>query len=428
MNEKIKLIYRKMQAYVPALTDFIYEKWSRQGCNTVSCLPAYDLIPFVKKHKKLIQNKEYYSEVFTKKKNERIDINHLDIGIMVPVPIKGSGGHRNIYRIVRYLKEFGHNVTVYYTQTAEKADRVKEKVSNWYYDMSDIPFVCYDGDIGYHDIAIAAWWEITYMLQDNIEKVKFPFSLVQDFEAAFYPVNSNYILCVNSYQIGFSNICSGKWCKDFLIKNYHSDAESFQFPIDTSIYNDLKKRTKENKNIIFFAKPEMNRRCFELGIMMLKEFHKMRPEVEIIMFGSNHISSEMIPFPATIVRMLPTLNDLAVLYTNADLGIVFSTTNPSLVPYEMMSCGCPVADLDIECALSKYGGNEDNVFLCNPNPKIFAKQVCELLDNDKELTKKKNCGKAWVDKAFPSERTAVKIVEKMIKNRITKGSVALTYG
>lgn len=425
MNEKWKLLYRKMQAYTPGLTDFAYKKWAARGSAGVTCLPAYDLIPFVEKNRKKIQNPSDYESVFSKPKRDDFDINHLDIAVMVPVPLKGSGGHRNIYRIVKYLHEFGHKITVYYTQTAENATRVKNKVSNWYYDMSDIPFICYDGHLACHDAAIAAWWEIAYMLQDNIDQVKFPFSLVQDFEAAFYPVNSNYILCENSYQMGFSNICSGKWCSDFLTKKYAADAEAFQFPVDTSIYNTDMPRGKKNKNILFFAKPEMNRRCFELGLMMLKELNRMRPDIEIIMFGSNHLNEKMVPFQATIVRMLPTLQDLAALYRNADLGIVFSTTNPSLVPYEMLSCECPVADLDMECALSKYGNSEENVFLCNPAPKIFAKQVCAILDNPTELRKRAQSGRKWVAEDFPSEKEAVLLVEKMIKNKITHGTVKL---
>ena len=87
------------------------------------------------------------------------------------------------------------------------------------------------------------------------------------------------------------------------------------------------------------------------------------------MYGSNHIDQETIPFTATVKKMLPTLHDLADLYRNATLGIVFSTTNPSLVPYEMMACGCPVADLDANNALAKYGDDINNVFLFNTYPK-----------------------------------------------------------
>ena len=43
--------------------------------------------------------------------------------------------------------------------------------------------------------------------------------------------------------------------------------------------------------------------------------------------------------------LLPTIKDLADLYRESTIGMVFSTTNPSLVPYEMMACGLPVIDL-----------------------------------------------------------------------------------
>lgn len=116
--------------------------------------------------------------------------------------------------------------------------------------------------------------------------------------------------------------------------------------------------------------------------------------------------------------MLPTLHDLADLYRNATLGIVFSTTNPSLVPYEMMACGCPVADLDANNALAKYGDDINNVFLFNTYPKKFAQELLDIIDNDKLLELKSKSGQAWVNNEFPTEPQMAKKVEEIIKNRI----------
>lgn len=363
-----------------------------------------------------VQNEKFYQEVYSKRPNEVIDLHNLDIAFIVPDPIKGSGGHRNIYRAIKFLKKSGHTLTVYYINTKLNASIVKQQVNDWFYDMTDIPFICYDGTLGYHDVCVATWWETAYAMYDNTDKIKYQFNMVQDYEPAFYPMSSQAILAENTYKQDVMFICSGPWVKAFLNKKYNARAEFFQFPVDRSVYNLDVKRTKRNRNIVFFAKPEMYRRCYEIGIQALQEFHKLNPEVEIILFGSNNIGE--VPFPATKLGILPTINDLADLYRNADLGIVFSTTNPSLVPYEMMHCGCPVVDLDVEFAISKYGDNEDNVFLFDPRPKVMGKQISDVLNNEFILEKKRNSALKWVLDEFPSEDEMGEIVERIIINEI----------
>lgn len=365
-----------------------------------------------------VQDKDFYEQVYNKPFSTDIDLKCLDIAFIVPDPIKGSGGHRNIYRAVKFLKNKGHILTVYYINTKLDARTVKQQVSDWFYDMSDIPFICYDGSMGYHDVAVATWWETAYCMYDNAEKIKFQFNMVQDYEPAFYPMSSNSILAENTYKQDVMFICSGPWVKAFLNKKYNARAEYFQFPVNREIYNINRPRTKKNKNIIFFAKSEMYRRCYEIGIKALEEFHKLSPEIEIILFGSNNIGE--VSFPCTKLGLLPTLDDLADLYRNADLGIVFSTTNPSLVPYEMMHCGCPVVDLDVEFALSKYGDNPNNVFLGDPRPNILAKQIKDIMDNSERREQVRESALEWVMKEFPTEDEMGQIVENIITDEIMK--------
>ena len=362
------------------------------------------------------QEPKFYQEVYEKTPNATVDLKRLDIAFIVPDPIKGSGGHRNIYRAVKFLKSKGHTLTIYYINTRLNAREVKQQVSDWFYDMTDIPFICYDGTMGYHDVVIATWWETAYCMYDNANRIKYQFHFVQDYEPSFYPMSSQAILAENTYKQDVRFICSGPWCKAFLERKYNARADYFQFPVDRKIYNMGKPRTKRNKNVIFFAKSEMARRCYEIGIEALKEFHKLDPEVEIILFGSNNIGD--VPFPATRLGLLPTINDLADLYRNADIGIVFSTTNPSLVPYEMMHCGCPVVDLNLEFSLSKYGENEDNIILCDAIPRVMGQQLYEAIHNEELLKTKRESALTWVMKEFPSEDEMGQIVEDIILDEI----------
>lgn len=368
-----------------------------------------------------LQNEKYYASLHRAESENNMDIYRMDIAFVVPEPIKGSGGHRNIYRAVSYLRKRGHKLAVYYINSPVHADIVKWQVNEWFYDMSDIPFICYDGAMGVHDVCVATWWETAYAMLDNKDKFKVMFHFVQDNEAAFYPMSSDAILAENTYKQDIRYICSGPWMKAFLENKYGARADCFQFPVNREIYNTERPRTKEKKNILFFAKPEIPRRCYEIGVAALTEVHRRMPEVELIFFGSDRVKD--VPFPVVDLGILPEISDLAELYRNADLGVVFSTTNPSLVPYEMMSCGCPVADLDMELALSKYGNDENNVFLLDIRPKRMGEQICEILHNEELRKEKQDHGFAWVKKEFPSEDEMGNKVEKMIQNEVMNGGM-----
>lgn len=349
----------------------------------------------------------------------RINIHKLNIAFLIPEPIQGSGGHRNIFRAVKYLAAKGHRLTVYYTQTEEEESKIKDNVSAWFYSMEDVDFVKFNGDFNYHDIGIATWWETAYVLNSRKNRFHKLFYFVQDYEAYFYPTSSDYFLAENSYNLGMFHICSGPWCKKMIQKKYNADAVYFQFPVDKKIYY-IRKRNKFNKNIVFFAKPEMPHRCYEIGIRALEIFKELRPDVEIIMYGSKNLEKENIPFEATVKKIVPTLNELAEIYTNADMGIVFSPTNPSLVPYEMMSCGCPVVDLDINEAIYKYGNNHKNIFLLPIDPVVFAKRLSEIIEDEELLKEHADCAKKWVDTEFLSELEMGKFIEYTVLEEVSK--------
>lgn len=352
------------------------------------------------------------------RKQKSFDIHCLNIAFLIPAPIAGGGGHRNIFRAVTHLKKSGHNVTVYYMDSSLRADVMKKNCQKWFYDMDGVNFIRYDGNIGYYDVAIATYWTTAYEIKKNESHFKYKFYFTQDFEALFNPMSSNYILAENSYRLGFSHICSGPWMHNCITRRYDVKSDYFQFPVDKSIYNTNGIRTKKNTNLVFFAKPEMPRRCFELGIQALEKFHQQRPDVEIILFGSNKVNLDWIPFPCTIKKLLPKITDLADMYRNADFGLVFSTTNPSLVPYEMMACGCPVGDLRYDDPLAKYGNSEDNVFLLDPLPDNMARELVEIFNSPELMKKKAQCGKEFVEREFPSEEQMGWKFEQIILDEI----------
>ena len=346
--------------------------------------------------------------------SERSSPKPLHICWIVPGLIIGGGGHRNILRAAYYLERFGHDVELYFTSTDLTADQLRQEVWKHFYPMN-CPIHRYEGAIHAADVLIATHWTTVDAAVRARESVGEIMYFVQDFEPAFAPMGTEYILAENTYRLGLYHITSGPWCERLLKNQFGCEADHFLFPVDTSVYHP-RSRTKPGRNILFFAKPEMPRRCFELGIIALDEFHRLCPEVEIVLFGSRNVEAKHLPFPATLKLLLPAIEDLAALYCEADLGIVFSTTNPSLVPYEMMACGLPVLDLGRPGNEVNYGDRQDIAFLADPSPPIMARQLRDLLEDAAELARRARNGLEFVN-AFPSEEQMARRVEQLICNR-----------
>jgi glycosyltransferase involved in cell wall biosynthesis len=135
------------------------------------------------------------------------------------------------------------------------------------------------------------------------------------------------------------------------------------------------------------------------------------------MFGSPHAAKQNLDFPVTFLKVVPTLEGLAEMYSNADAGMVFSTTNPSLVPYEMMACGLPVIDLDRPGNEVNYGDRRDIALLANPLPDVMATQVIELLDSDEQRSMRSRNGLEFAA-SFPTEEEMARRIESLIINRL----------
>jgi glycosyltransferase involved in cell wall biosynthesis len=139
--------------------------------------------------------------------------------------------------------------------------------------------------------------------------------------------------------------------------------------------------------------------------------------VEIVMFGSPHAARQNLDFPVTFLKVVPTLEGLSDLYSSADLGMAFSTTNPSLVPYEMMACGLPVVDLDRPGNEINYDNRRDIAVLVDPRPEIMAKQVVALLDAEDERNARSRNGLNFVA-GFPTEIEMARRIESLILGRL----------
>ena len=339
----------------------------------------------------------------------------LHITWVIPGLIIGGGGHRNILRAAYFLQQFGHRISLYFTGTEQSPTELRALIKQHFYPL-DCPIYLYNGALHPADVVFATHWSTVAPALTARGQAKEIMYFVQDFEPHFVPMSTEYVIAENTYRLGLYHITSGPWCEVILRRDFGAVADHFQFPVDRGIYYPRERR-KQNLNIVYFAKPEMPRRCFELGVLALREVHRMRPDVEIVMFGSRHLSKQHFDFPVTLRDLVPTLEELAQMYSDGDVGLVFSTTNPSLIPYEMMACGLPVVDLRRGENSVNYGGRDDIAMLADPMPERLAQDIVRLLEDVTQRNRRREAGLAFID-TFPSEEQMARRVEELILARI----------
>jgi glycosyltransferase involved in cell wall biosynthesis len=336
----------------------------------------------------------------------------LSIAWIVPGLIIGGGGHRNIIRCAYHLEQLGHQVSLHFTDSKDSGEMVRAKVRKHFYPLNG-HIGLLENSFPHSDFLFATHWTTVAHAERFRDRVGEIIYFVQDFEPYFYAMGSEYVLAESTYRKGFYAITSGIWCEHFLRNQYGAEADHFQFPIDRSIYFNRKSSRRDDR-VLFFAKPEMPRRCFELGVQALQSFHTLRPDVEIAFYGSSRPSE--LSFPVTHLGVLPGPNDLAKLYNEATVGIAFSTTNPSLVPYEMMACGLPVVDLGRAGNEMNYDGRFDIARLANPDPAAMAREIADLISNSAERVSRSKEGLTFAS-TFPIEEDVGRRIEGLLLKR-----------
>jgi len=298
---------------------------------------------------------------------------------IVHPPGRGSGGHQNLFRFMKYLEKAGHKCRIYLYSAHSKPtiERIRENISVGY-DQLDASIEWLDGEMEPADGIFATGWETAYPAYNQKSNAR-RFYFVQDFEPYFYTVGSEHKLAENTYNFGFTGITAGRWLTTKLREEYSMKCDFYDFGVDNSAY----KMTNfaKRKRIFFYARPVTPRRGFELGLLALEKFHSKNPDVEIVMAGWD-VSNYEIDFPYTDLGV-SDVADLPEIYNSCAAALVLSFSNLSLLPLELLSCGViPV--------LNKGSNNEmvaDNVYIkyCESAPGSLAKALDEAVNRPDQV-------------------------------------------
>lgn len=300
----------------------------------------------------------------------------------------GSGGHLNIFRVVKKLEEKGFVCRInidgpsHFSSAGEARTCIREH------------FFPVDAEVGIGRKALrpaaatfATGWTTAYTVRDFEGSGK-KYYFVQDFEPFFYAPGSDYIFAEETYKFGFKGITAGNWLAEKLASEYKMETMPFRFSYDRELYKPHKRQNPKKKRVFFYARPVTPRRAFELGLLTLARVHQKDPNIEFVLAGWD-LSGYKIPFPFTHAGVL-SVSELPDLYSQCDIALVLSFTNLSLLPLEVMACNCAVVSnkgKNVEWLL-----NEDVIKFSDPTPDALSDAVITLFEDERELNKLKKNG------------------------------------
>jgi glycosyltransferase involved in cell wall biosynthesis/GT2 family glycosyltransferase len=343
---------------------------------------------------------------------------------VIPDFARGSGGHMTIFRTIRLLELLGHRSKIWIEKKAMHKDAEEaweDIVKNFQCVEAEVDFVENGFFEAVGDAVIATGWSTAY-LAHKATGFAGKFYFVQDHEPEFYPTGSEALLARHTYALGLNCICASPWLDQIMRDRYGLWARHFFLAYDPDIYRIrdaqahaalFAPKQPGKKKIAVYAREHTARRCVELALMALEQMSVDRDDFEVHFFGQDQLRFNDAPFLAYNHGILDP-EKLSRLYSECHVGICFSGTNYSLVPQEMMACGLPVLELNVESTRAIFP--QGVVTLAGPEPGDIAQKLAHMLDDASAREKQAQTALEWVG-GFSWEGAA-KAVEAALRERL----------
>ena len=311
------------------------------------------------------------------------------LAILLPDIMIGSGGHRKALTFAAEYVARGGEVEVIFL--SNRSDAELTEIVQRHYFPSCGRIRAYSGRPPIADVIVATSWPTAYIVDGwppNARK----FYFVQDFEPLFSPMNSDYALAYNSYRLKLEVLPFGRWNAAMLSREFDIECKAIDFPVDREIYFPDLATQRESRRLLFYARPSQPRRLYELGHQAILQLRSIMPDWDFVYYGE-----EIADFNFHGIRcigQITNLADLRRLYSSASIGLAFSSTNPSLVPFEMLACGLPVVDVRVS-KLNPDFLDCPSVVYSDPTPTGLAKTIYKLASSRDELNRLSSAAEIW---------------------------------
>ncbi len=321
---------------------------------------------------------------------------NADIAVLLPDFTGPSGGHRKIFTVCQALEAAGYSLKLYF-YTGREPKLIKRDIAKFFGELQ-APVMAYRGHIGSHSKVICTQWKTTY----DARWLKFDGEIIvfmQDYEPLFYPAGSDYLRALIASRLGFKVVCYGKWVSAKLKDELGISSTVIPFGLDHSIYAPPRVEPQRDIDILVYARPSQDRRCFDLIAEGLAKLKQQRPDIRICLFGENEYDD--FGFEFTNFGSISRLEELAELYHRTKVGICFSPTNPSQLGYEMLACGANLIDVRIKFSELNFGG-EGFVTYTDGSPEDLCRRCISLLDDETNRRQRQTMGYDFIQ-AMPAE-------------------------
>ncbi len=317
---------------------------------------------------------------------------------IITPPGRTSGGHQNAFRFMEFLEKAGFRLTVYLYAPQRYPKLSIPGVKRMMSETSAYPelaaeFVRYDpaiGITGEFDAIVASDWENSYAAYRYAGPAK-RFYFIQDFEPAFFPAGSDFVLAENSYRLGLHGFSAGPWLARKVREDYGMSADHYDYSVDVATY--FRSNTERRNEVLFYARPPTPRRATEFGLLALLELHRRRPDVTINLVGWD-MSDYNVPFPY-VNHTAVDISQLNAIYNRCAAGLVLSLTNMSLLPLEVMASGVvPVVN---EGANTHGFFDTDDFEWVPTSPAAIAQRMIDVLDRPDQVEHSARIAKSMAD-------------------------------
>ncbi|HEX6651512.1 MAG TPA: glycosyltransferase family 4 protein, partial [Thermoleophilaceae bacterium] len=304
----------------------------------------------------------------------------MTIAWVVPPWSVGSGGHTTIFRLVRQMEQRGHSCSIHLFDAERSESRsggqLRDEIREHFVDIDAPVFRDLSRWTG-ADVAIATEWRTAFPVRD-LPGCREKVYLVQDDEPQFYATSSRSIWAEESYRMGYRCIAYTPWMAEILRERWGLEAHYFECGTDLDVYEFAGEDARQPELVAVYARRETERRAVELALAGIATAFERRPNLRVVAYGSSLGVSA--PFPLEDRGVQPP-RELARLYREASVGLVFSLTTHSLVAHEMMASGLPVVELEGENVASALGESGELVQLAERTPDSIADAIERLLDD-----------------------------------------------
>lgn len=354
------------------------------------------------------------------------DPSSLDVHWVIPDFGIGGGGHQTIFRMVSLLEQFGHRCTVWITHpTANKSERSANEIAVRHYKTikGAIRFMSSEFfDMPGDAVICTSWDTVTFGMHATGFKDRFYF--VQDYEPAFYATGPHSLAAEWTYKNDIACICASPWLAEKIGTHYGRWTMAGWLAADLSIYHPAPdtRDPADLPRVAFYARRHTERRAVDLGLMALEVLAGKGVKFHVEFFGMK-LNLGNLPYSFTDNGVLDE-EGLAKLYHRSDVGVVFSSTNYSLVPQEMMASGLAVLELDGESTRRIYP--QGVVALAGPHPLDIAEKLEALLEDRELRTGQAAAALNWV-RQFSWEDFA-RVVERALLERLSAKGYTASIG